>query len=90
MLDLILTNKEELVGDIKAEDSPGCGDCEVMVWEPERRRIKQTAVLTSWDFRTTDFGLFRNVFRKLQWDTILERRVVQERQWIFTDCLIQS
>lgn len=85
LLDLILTNKKEFIGDVKAEVSPGCSDCEVTVWEPERRIIKQTAVLTSWDFRTADFGLFRSMFRRLQWDTILERRVVQERQWIFKD-----
>ena len=31
LLDSILTNKEELVGDVKAGDSPGCSDHEMVV-----------------------------------------------------------
>ena len=30
MLDPILTNKEELVGDVKAGDGPGCSDHEMV------------------------------------------------------------
>lgn len=31
LLDLILTNKEELVEDVKAGDSPGCSDDQMLV-----------------------------------------------------------
>ena len=45
-LHLIGTDKQELVGDVKAGDSPGCSD-HGGVQEPERRGIKQIAVSTS-------------------------------------------
>lgn len=53
LLDLILTNKEELVGDVKAGDSPGCNDHRVVAF---RGGIKQIAVSTSQVFRRADFG----------------------------------
>ncbi|PKU35481.1 glycerol kinase [Limosa lapponica baueri] len=60
LMDLILTNKEELIGEVKAEGSLGCSDHES----------------TSPDFRRADFGLFRCLLGRILWDKVLKGRQV--------------
>ncbi|GAB0195117.1 mitochondrial enolase superfamily member 1 [Grus japonensis] len=63
MLDLILTNKEGLVGDMKLKGSLGCSDHEMVEFRILRAARRALSKLTTLDFRRVDFGLFRDLAR---------------------------
>ena len=77
-LDLIVTTKEGLVEDMKVKDNLCCRDhVTVEFWIlRERERVKRK--LTAPHFRIADFGLFKCLLGRVQWDRALERRVAQE------------
>lgn len=60
MLDLVLTNKERLVGNVKLKGSLDCKDHE-MEFEILRAARKMLRKLTTLDFRKADFGLLRDL-----------------------------
>jgi len=78
LLDLILTKKEGLVGDMKLRDSIGCSDQEMMEFRTPRGKSKTNSRITTLDFRRADFDLFRDLCGRITWDMVLERREVQE------------
>lgn len=59
VLDLILTNNEELVGNVKGEASLGCSDHEMVEFRifEAGRTVKNN--LTALEFRRADSGLFK-------------------------------
>ncbi|GAB0207157.1 hypothetical protein GRJ2_003181300 [Grus japonensis] len=61
MLDLILTNKEGLVGDVKLKGSLGCSDHEMVEFRILRAARRACSKLTTLDFSRADFGLFRDL-----------------------------
>ncbi|GAB0209788.1 hypothetical protein GRJ2_003444500 [Grus japonensis] len=61
MLDLILTNKEGLVGDVKLKGGLGCSDHEMVEFRILRAARRARSKLTTLDFRRADFGLFRDL-----------------------------
>ncbi|PKU42988.1 glycerol kinase [Limosa lapponica baueri] len=89
MLDLILTNKEGLVGKVKLKRSIGCSDYDMVEFKTLRAVRKAHSKITL-DFRTTDFGLFRDLLGRVPWDNALEGRGAQERWLIFKDRLFQA
>ncbi|GAB0188996.1 cAMP-dependent protein kinase inhibitor alpha [Grus japonensis] len=79
MLDLVLTNKEGPVGNVKLKGSLGCSDYDEMVEFKilkAARRVHNK--LTTLDFRRADFGLFRDLLGRVPWDKALEGRGAQE------------
>jgi len=85
MLDLVLTNKEGLVGNVKLKGSLGCSDHEMVefkiLWAARREHCK-LAVL---GFRIADSGLFKDLPGGVSWDKALEVRGAQESWLIFKD-----
>ncbi|KAK4817455.1 hypothetical protein QYF61_015610 [Mycteria americana] len=78
MLDLLLTNKEELVGNVKLKGSLGCSDHEMVEFKILRAPRRVHSKLTTLDFRRADFGLFRDLLGRVPWDKALEGRGAQE------------
>ncbi|GAB0176076.1 hypothetical protein GRJ2_000072800 [Grus japonensis] len=78
MLDLILINKEELVGNVKLKGSLGCSDHEMVEFKILRAARRVHSKLTTLDFRKADFCLFRDLLGGVPWDKALERRGAQE------------
>ena len=68
MPDLILTNKEGLVGDVKLKGSLGCIDHEMVEFRILRAARRVHSKLTTLDFRRADFGLFRDLLGRIPWD----------------------
>ncbi|GAB0187581.1 hypothetical protein GRJ2_001223400 [Grus japonensis] len=87
MLDLILTNKEGLVGDVKLKGSLGCSDHEMVEFRILRAARRVRSKLTTLDFRRADFGLFRDL---LPWDKALEGRGAQDSWLVFKGHLLQA
>ncbi|KAK4818694.1 hypothetical protein QYF61_017915 [Mycteria americana] len=90
VLDLALTNKEGLVGNVKLKGSLGCSDHEMVEFRflraPRRAHSKHPTL----DFRRADFGLFRDLFGRVPWDKALEGSSDQESWLTFKDHLLQA
>ncbi|GAB0204478.1 hypothetical protein GRJ2_002913400 [Grus japonensis] len=65
MLDLVLTNKEGLVGNVKLKGSLGCSDHEMVAFKILRARRRVYSKLTTLDFRRAAFGLFRDLLGRI-------------------------
>ncbi|GAB0189098.1 mitochondrial enolase superfamily member 1 [Grus japonensis] len=89
MPDLILTNKEGLVGDVKLKGSLGCSDHEMVEFRILRAARRAHSKLTTLDFRRADFGLFRDLLGRILWDKALEERGAQDSWLIFKGHLLQ-
>ncbi|GAB0205898.1 mitochondrial enolase superfamily member 1 [Grus japonensis] len=90
MLDLILTNKEGLVGDVKLKGSLGCSDHEMVEFRILRAARRAHSKLNTLDFRRADFGLFRDLLGRIPWDKALEGRGAQDSWLIFKGQLLQA
>ncbi|GAB0205636.1 hypothetical protein GRJ2_003029200 [Grus japonensis] len=90
MLGLILTNKEDLVGDVKLKGSLGCSDHEMVEFRILRAARRALSKLTALDFSRADFGLFRDVLGRIPWDKALEGRGAQDSWLIFKGHLLQA
>jgi len=90
VLDLVLTNKEGLVGDVKLKGSLGCSDCEMVEFKILRAVRRAHSKLTALDFRRADFGLCRDLLGGVPWDKALEGRGAQESWLILKDHLLQA
>jgi len=72
MLDLVLTNKEGLVGNVKLKGNLGCGDHEKSEFRILRAAKRVHSKLTTLGFRRPDFGFFRDLLGRVAWDEALE------------------
>ncbi|GAB0204729.1 hypothetical protein GRJ2_002938500 [Grus japonensis] len=88
MLDLVLTNKEGLVGNVKLKGSLGCRDHEMVEFKILRAVRRVRSKLTTLDFKRADFGLFRDLLGRVAWDKALEGRGAQESWLVFKDHLL--
>jgi len=61
MLDLVLTNKETLVGNVKFKGSLGCSAQEIVEFKIIRAVRSMHSKLTTLNFSTADFSLFRDL-----------------------------
>lgn len=71
LLDLILTNKEGLDGDVKVESSLNCSDHEMVESRILRAGRRVKSKLTTLEFRKVDFVLFKSVLGRILWDKAL-------------------
>ncbi|GAB0204924.1 hypothetical protein GRJ2_002958000 [Grus japonensis] len=90
MLDLVLTSKEGLVGDVKLKGSLGCSDHEMVEFKILRAARRAHSKLTTLDFRRADFSLFRDLLSRIPWDKALEGRGAQDSWLIFKGHLLQA
>jgi len=65
MLDLILINKEGLVGNVKLKGRFGCTDHEMVKFKILRAVRRAHSKLTTLDFRRTDYGRFRDLLGRV-------------------------
>jgi len=74
ILDLALTNKEGLVGNVKLKGSLGCRDNEIVEFKILRAARRVHSKLATLDFRRADSGLFRDLLSRVPWNKTLEGR----------------
>ena len=67
ILDLVLTNKERLVGNGKLQGSLGCSDHEMVEFEILGTARNAHSKLTALTFRRADFGLLRDLLSQAPW-----------------------
>ncbi|PKU41149.1 hypothetical protein llap_8554 [Limosa lapponica baueri] len=83
MLDLVLTNKEGLVGNVKLKGSLGYSDHEMVQFKILRAARRAHSKVATLDFGRADFGLFGDLLSRVPWDKALERRGAHE-SWLST------
>lgn len=67
LLDLVITNRDGLVGKVKVEGNLSCSDHEMlefMILQGESRTKSRTTAL---DFKRAHFGLFRDLTAGIPW-----------------------
>lgn len=67
LLDLILSNKEELVRDVKIRDKFGCRDHEIVEIRILRGWNKAKSRTTTLEFWRSEFVLFRALIGRIPW-----------------------
>ena len=90
MLDLVLTNKEWLVSNVKLKGSLGCHNHEMVEFKILRVSKRVHSKLAALDFRRADFSLIRELPGRVTWENALEGRGVQESWSAFKDHLLQA
>ena len=78
LLDLLFTNRDGLVGDVKVGDCLGQSNHEIVEFSilgDVGRMTSKTAIL---NFQRTDFDLFRMLVAWVTWELLLKRKGVQE------------
>lgn len=60
-LDFIITNKGELVGNVKVRNTLGCSDYQIVEFRILREGNKANGRITIAGTRRADFGLFRDL-----------------------------
>jgi len=83
LLDLILTNKEGLVEDVKVEGSLSCSDHEMVEFRILCGGSRAISRIKTLDFRRANFGLFKDLLEGIPWARALEGRAVQESWLLF-------
>lgn len=61
LLDLLLTNKEDLLRDVTVNGSSGCSDHKITEFEILRGMRKTSSRIKTLDFRRADFDLFKEL-----------------------------
>ena len=74
LLDFDLTNKEGLVGNIKAWGNIGCSDHKIMEFRILHGKNKAISRIASLNFRRGDFDLFKDLLGSIAWVRSLEGR----------------
>jgi len=90
MLDLVLTNKEGLMGNVKVKGSLGCSDYKIVEFKILRAARRVCTKLPALDFRRANFGLLRDLLGRIPWDKALEGRGAQESWSVFKGHLLQA
>ncbi|PKU47462.1 hypothetical protein llap_2202 [Limosa lapponica baueri] len=90
MLDLVLNNKEGLVGIVKLKGSLDCSDHEMVKFKTLRGGRRPHSKLINLDLRRADFGLFMDLLVRVMWDKVLEGRGTPKNWLIFKDHLLQA
>jgi len=83
LLDLLLTNTEGPVEDVKAGGSLGCRDHEMVEFRNLHGGSRAISSITILHFRRANIGLFKDLLGGISWVTALEGRGVQESWSLF-------
>jgi len=78
LLDLVLTNKEGLVEDVKVGGRLGCSDHEMVEFRILRGGSRAISRIKTLDFRRANFALFNELLGGIPWARAFEGRGVQE------------
>jgi len=85
LLDLVLTNTEGLVEDVKVGGRLGCSDHEIVEFRILRGGSRAISRIKTLDFKRANFGLFKELLGGIPWARALEGSGVQEC-WLLFKC----
>lgn len=74
LLELLLANSQELFGDAVVNSSTGCSDPKLLEVKILRGTRKMSKGIKTMDFRRADFSLFRELFRVIKRESVLDSK----------------
>lgn len=84
LLELVFTNKEGLIGDVKADwGSLVCSNYEIVEFKISCGRSKAVSGIAILDFRRDDSDLFKDLFGGIPWARELEGKRPMKAGWLF-------
>ncbi|XP_065411777.1 uncharacterized protein LOC135973241 [Chrysemys picta bellii] len=88
-LDLLLTNREELVGEAKVDGNLGGSDHEMVEFRILTQGRKESSRIRTLDFRKADFDSLREQMGRIPWENNMKGKEVQESWLYFKESLLQ-
>ncbi|CAM4601352.1 unnamed protein product [Lepidochelys olivacea] len=88
-LDLLLTNRVELVGEAKVDGNLGSSDHELVEFRILTQERKVSSRIRTLDFRKADFDSLRERMGRIPWRTNLKGKGVQESWLYFKESLLR-
>ncbi|CAM5114317.1 unnamed protein product [Natator depressus] len=88
-LDLLLTNRVELVGEAKVDGNLGGSDHELVEFRILTQGRKVSSRIRTLDFRKADFDSLRERMGRIPWGTIMKGKGVQESWLYFKESLLR-
>ncbi|CAM4677035.1 unnamed protein product [Caretta caretta] len=88
-LDLLLTNREELVGEAKVDGNRGGSDHELVEFRILTQGRKVSSRIRTLDFRKADFDSPRERMGRIPWGTNMKGKGVQESWLCFKESLLR-
>ncbi|CAM4580634.1 unnamed protein product [Caretta caretta] len=89
LLDLLLTNHEELVGEAKVDGNLGGSDHEMVEFRILTQGRKESSRVWTLDFRKADFDSLRELMGKIPWENNMRGKRVQESWLYFKESLLR-
>ncbi|CAM4569974.1 unnamed protein product [Lepidochelys olivacea] len=89
LLHLLLTNREELVGEAKVDGNLGGSDHEMVEFKILTQGRKESSRIRTLDFRKADFDSLRELMGKIPWENNMRGKGVQESWLYFKDSLMR-
>ena len=87
---MILTNREELVENLKVEGSLGESDHEIIEFTILRKGRRENSKIETMDFRKVDFGKVRELIGKVPWESRLRGKTTKESWQFFKGTLLRA
>ncbi|CAM5117140.1 unnamed protein product [Natator depressus] len=88
-LDLLLTNREELVGEAEVDGNLGGSDHEMVEFRILTQGRKVSSRIRTLDFRKADFDSLRERMGRIPWETNMKGKGVQESWLYFKESLLR-
>jgi len=88
--DLLLTNVEEIIKDVKIGVSLGCGDHALVKFMISRNMGLAKSGIRTLKFGRVNFRLFKELLAKISWDAVLKDKDVEESWLLFKDAFLRA
>jgi len=85
ILDLVVSNASELVGDVKIGGSLGYSDHALVELTLLREMGITKSIVRTLNFRRANFQLFKEIIRRTPWETVLRDRGTEQSWQVFKD-----
>ncbi|KAF7239500.1 RNA-directed DNA polymerase from mobile element jockey [Varanus komodoensis] len=89
ILDLVLTNREELIDEVRLRGALDASDHSILCFEIRGLGTCSRSSTRSWDFKRANFGQLKARLGKVSWDRLLEgktmERLIIERDLVMLD-----
>uniref|UniRef100_K7F1Q8 Reverse transcriptase domain-containing protein n=1 Tax=Pelodiscus sinensis TaxID=13735 RepID=K7F1Q8_PELSI len=89
-LDLLLTNREELIGDVEVGDNLGSSDHEMVDFRILTKGRKESSKIHTLDFKKADFDSLRDLMERIPWDVNMKGKGVQDSWQYFKEALLKA
>ncbi|CAM4545620.1 unnamed protein product [Lepidochelys olivacea] len=89
LLDLLLTNREELIGEAKVDGNLGGSNHEMVEFRILTQGRKESSRIQTLDFRKADFDSLRELMGKIPWENNMRGKGVQESWLYFKESLLR-